>query len=181
MSFKRILVWLCLLCGAVNGYAFKVQYGNFFTIDRVRVKQGVVVLPLTRAKHEDVRILDSTTLEYVKSCGALNDKEVCRQDAAAVPLRAGTIIPLPAEKGCRWLVPVVFNEQWLVRITAVKNGAQEELIYPPVFGFVKVGKGPKNKKSAGKSPTEFEKQVFDFIQHKLREVSDYEMCARADR
>lgn len=180
MGLKRILCLLCLF-GAVNGYAFKVQYGNFFTIDRVAVKQGVLVLPLTRGKHEEVRILDKAAFEHVKNCGALSDKEICWQNATDVSLRAGKIIPVPAEKGCKWFVPVIFNETWLVRVTVVQNGAQSELVYPPAFAFVKAAKDPKSKKSARKFPTEFEKQVSDFIQHKVREATDYEMCARADR
>ena len=178
MGVRRILCLLCLF-GAVNGYAFKVQYGNFFTIERVAVKQDVLVLPLTRGEREDIRILDKRTFETVKNCAGLTEKEVCLQEAVAVPLRAGNIIP--AEKECRWRVSLVFNEQWLVRAETALADGQFKVFYPPAFAFVKADKKQKRVSSVEKTPTEFEKQVSDFIQHKLQEVAGYEMCARADR
>jgi hypothetical protein len=161
---------------AANGYAFKVQYGNFFTIKRVAVKQGVLVLPLTRAEYEDVRILDKATFETVKSCAALGEKETCPLTAADMQLSAGQIVRLPAEQGCRWQVPVIFNRQWVVLVLVSWDGMQYKFIYPSSFVFTAQA-GRKEKAP----PSKFEKQVADFIQHKLKEVQTNEMCARADR
>ena len=176
MFLKRLSVLLCLLCAA-DGYAFKVQYGNFFTIDRVRVEQGLPVLPLTRGKYETVRIVGKDTLEYIKNCRGAVEKEVCTQPAAErVTLRAGEIIPVP-ENPCQWRVEVVFDGQWLVQALAEKAGEQYKITYPRAFAFVRTDS--VHKKTT--AHTMFEKQVSDFIQHKLEGMFPYEMCAPANR
>ena len=175
MFFKRILCLLCVF-GAANGYAFSVRYGDFFTIERVRVKQGVLVLPLTRTEREDIRIVDKHTFETVKNCAGLEDKETCRLAAADMQLDVGQIVRLPAEQGCRWQVPVLFNRQWLVQVSAGWDGAQYKFTYPEAFVFVAQKRGKEKV-----PPATFEKQVADFIQHKLEELRTDEMCAGADR
>lgn len=170
MYCKRILAVLSLLC-AVNGYAFKVQYGNFFTIERVRVKQDVLVLPLTRGKYEDIRIINKDTFEFVKNCAPLTEKEICKQDVDEFTLRVGEIIPLRDERGKR-LVSVIVNEAWLIEVVAELQAQHYKFKFPSAFSFWQ-DKAPKKRKE--KTVTDFEKQFTDFVAHKLEQEQNHEM------
>jgi len=151
-----------LLGWAAEGYAFEVQYGNFFTIARVRVKQDTLVLPLTRGKYQDVRILDKATFNYVKNCAGLSEQEVCLQNIENISWRVGDILPVPAPVG-KYIVSVIFNEAWLVQAVAEQIGAEFRITFPSAFAFIRpAGCAPKKK-----APTIFEEQVTDFIKQQL--------------
>ena len=160
MRCAGVLLGLCLLW-AGNAHAFAVQYGNLFKVRAVRVRQGVPVLPLTRGKYEDVRVLDKATFALIKSCGGLGEKEVCTQPAQRCEWRTGRITPVSGASAA-WRVEVICNEQWLVRFLAEKGENGYTFTAPRSFSFMP--DGPKKQ-------TQAQAEVYAFMAEKLEEAA----------
>lgn len=73
--FRRALV-LCLCLCAVEACAFTFSYGNLFEVKDVKNEGGALVLPLSRGKYKNVKVLSKDVYDFLLQC-----KKDCRYAA----------------------------------------------------------------------------------------------------
>ena len=85
-------------------WALKVQVGSFFEIDKISYKRGRIVLPVTRRKYHNIRVLNHDTFRLLESC---KEKTVCKQNISSVSLRIMEIRPAITRQNM-WIADVSF-------------------------------------------------------------------------
>lgn len=113
-------------------WGFKVQVGSFFEIDKITQRKGRLVLPVTRRKYHDVRVLDRDTFAWLLTCG---EQSVCKQAIASVPFQIEQIRPAQT-RADMWIADVSFADKWLITFLLFKNGNDFSLQEPKVFKFL---------------------------------------------
>lgn len=112
---KRTALAAWCMAAATGLCAFDLQYGSFFKIDSVSIKDGRPVLPLARNRYANLRVLDRDTFERLTSCPS-----VCRQEAASARPEVSEIRAAKTRKGM-WIADVSFGGQWLVTFLIFEN------------------------------------------------------------
>ncbi|MBR4355101.1 MAG: hypothetical protein IKP96_00790 [Elusimicrobiaceae bacterium] len=121
---KRAAVVLVLMCLAVGLRAFDVIYGSLFQLDGVSFKNGRPVLPLTRARYANVRVLDKATFEWLKTCPAVCRQKDARGNWQIVSFRAAKTRP------DMWIADVAIDEKWQLTFLIFKNKDGFSLVTP---------------------------------------------------
>ena len=75
--FLRAVLLVGLLGSTCGLCAFDLQYGSLFNVKGITLKNGLPVLPTSRGKYANVRVLDKGTFELLRTCPA-----DCKQPAA---------------------------------------------------------------------------------------------------
>ena len=114
---KRAAVLMyCLFC-AVGLRAFDLQYGSLFRITDIKLEHGRPILPVTRGKYVNVRVLDKATFELLKTCAPACTQEGEGQTEIAA-FRAAKTRP------GMWIADVAVDHKWLLTflVFAHKDG-----------------------------------------------------------
>ncbi len=95
--------------------AFDVSYGSLFQVVNISRPSGQAVLPLSRGKYANIRVLTRETLEWLNAC-----PELCVQDAGD-----GSVIVeefrAAQTRGGMWIADVSFDGKWLVTFLVFQN------------------------------------------------------------
>ena len=115
-------------------WGFKVQVGSFFEIDKIAYKNGRLILPATRRKYHNVRVLNRDTFEWLLSC---KEQNICKQVVSSAPFRIEQIRPAQTRPNM-WIADVAFIDKWLITFLLFKNENDFSLQVPKVFKFLDV-------------------------------------------
>ena len=130
MFLRRTVLTVCLMGVACGLCAFDLQYGSFFRVKDIVLEQGRPVLPLTRGKYADVRVLDRETFDLLKNCSV-----PCRQEADSAGTEIFDIRAALTRPGM-WIAEVSFGGQWLVTFLIFQNKSGYDIKEPEKFVFL---------------------------------------------
>ena len=122
--FRRAVLLGCLLSSTCGLCAFDLQYGSLFNVKGITLKNGLPVLPLSRGKYANVRVLDKETFELLTTCGA-----VCKQPAAEGQLYLSHIRSAKTRPDM-WIADVSVDKKWLLTFLVFKKGKDVSFISP---------------------------------------------------
>ena len=122
--FRRAVLLGCLLSSTCGLCAFDLQYGSLFNVKGITLKNGLPVLPLSRGKYANVRVLDKETFELLRTCGA-----VCKQPVAEGQLDISHIRPAKTRPDM-WIADVSVDKKWLLTFLVFKKGEEVSFISP---------------------------------------------------
>lgn len=122
--FKRAAVLGAVLLAAGALRALEVQYGTLFTVSAITLENGRPVLPLTRGKYANVRVLGRETYRLLQHCAP-----VCRQEGSG---ERTEIFSFRAAKTRpdMWIADVSVDGQWLLTFLVFKNKDGFRVIAP---------------------------------------------------
>lgn len=95
--------------------AFDVLYGSLFQISNVSRLEGKTLLPLSRGKYANIRVLTRETLRFITAC-----PEPCVQDAGAGKIKAEEFRAAQT-RGGMWIADVSFDGKWLITFLVFQN------------------------------------------------------------
>ena len=121
---KRTLA-ICLLWISLPACALEVRYGPFFSVGDIRLEQGRVVLPRTRKKYANVRILDEQTYRWLTACPT----QVCAQPDATGQTQVYSLRAAKTRPGM-WLAQVAVDQRWLLTFLIFENEADFGVVVP---------------------------------------------------
>ena len=99
------------------------MYGSFFRVQGITIEQGRPVLPLTRKKYTNVRILDEETYRWLLAC----QTELCSQSSVEGKTEILSLRAAKTRPGM-WIAQVSVDQRWLLTFLVFKN--------PDGYGFV---------------------------------------------
>jgi len=129
-AYFPVVLGMLLLSPALWG--LKVQVGSFFEIDKITYKKGRLVLPTTRRKYHNIRVLDRETFLWIATC---KDQTICKQALEKMPFQI-VQIRRAATRPNMWIADVSFAQKWLVTFLVFKNENGYALEAPKVFKFL---------------------------------------------
>ena len=113
---KRAAVLGLLLLGNLTGLrAFDLQYGALFSVTGIELKNNRPVLPLTRGKYANVRVLDKETFALLKSCAPSCQQKDVDGNTEIKSFRAAKT------RTDMWIADVAVDERWLLTFLVFKN------------------------------------------------------------
>ncbi len=120
---RAAVIGLLVLLSAVWLRAFDLQYGSLFTVRGITLHKGRPVLPLSRGKYANVRVLDKDTFALLKTC-ALS----CAQEGEGkIQLRQ---LRVAKTRPDMWIADVSVDEKWLLTFLVFKNKDGFSFIVP---------------------------------------------------
>ncbi len=121
---KRAAVLAVILLSALGLRAFDLQYGSLFTVHGITLHKGRPVLPLSRGKYANVRVLDKSTFEFLKTCAP-----ACVQADAGGKVRVHHVRAAKTRPDM-WIADVSVDEKWLLTFLVFKNKDGFSFIVP---------------------------------------------------
>ena len=103
---------------------FDVTYGSFFTVRGVTQKQGKPVLPTTRGKYVNVRVLDKETVDFLRAC-----TENCVQQGADGQTEVTSLRAAKTREGM-WIAEVAVDKRWLLTFLIFQNPTGYGVVAP---------------------------------------------------
>lgn len=122
--FLRTVLLGCLLSSTCGLCAFDLQYGSLFNVKGITLKNGLPVLPLSRGKYANVRVLDKETFELLRTCPA-----ACKQPAADGQVQVNHIRPAKTRPDM-WIADISVDGKWLLTFLVFKKGEKVSFISP---------------------------------------------------
>ena len=104
--------------------AFDLEYGTLFRVSGIALKQNRPVLPLTRGKYANVRVLDKATFETLKACPSL-----CRQEKGEGELQIRSFRAAKTRAGM-WIADVAVDQKWLLTFLVFQKEGQFSFVVP---------------------------------------------------
>lgn len=126
----RAVFALAVLCCPWTLCALDVSYGSLFQIFNVSRRDGKVVLPLTRGKYANIRVLERETLDFLTAC-----PKTCVQDAASGQAKMEDFRAAKT-RGGMWIADVSFDGRWLVTFLVFQNKNGYAVKPPEDFRFL---------------------------------------------
>lgn len=121
---KRAAVLGLVLWSALQAGAFDLQYGELFVVSGITVENSRPVLPLTRGKYANARVLDKETFALLKTCPAL-----CRQESKGGQWQVSQLRPAKT-RADMWIAEVSVDGAWLLTFLIFKNKDGFRLVSP---------------------------------------------------
>ena len=112
---KRAAGLAVLLFCAIGLRALDLQYGALFTVRGITLEKGRPVLPTTRGKYVNVRVLDKDTYRFLKTCTS-----VCVQNGAEGNVEISHIRAAKTRANM-WIADVSVDKKWLLTFLVFKN------------------------------------------------------------
>lgn len=110
VCFRRAVVVILLVwINAFGLRAFDWQYGELFEIRGIEMQQGWPVMPLTRGKYANVRVLNKETFDLLRTC----QQKHCKQTAQTGSAEIESWRAARTRTGM-WIADVKVDEQWLL-------------------------------------------------------------------
>ena len=126
---KRAAVLALCLLSAGWLRAFDLQYGKLFCVTKLTQEKGKVILPVTRGKYNNVRVLDKETYRLLKTCGPS-----CKQESAggAVSIKQ---IRAAKTRDNMWIADVAVDDKWLLTFLVFRKESKFSFIVPQEVRF----------------------------------------------
>lgn len=121
---KRAAVLAVILLSALGLRAFDLQYGSLFTVHGITLHKGRPVLPLSRGKYANVRVLDKGTFEFLKTCAP-----ACVQADAGGKVRVHHVRAAKTRPDM-WIADVAVDERWLLTLLVFKHKDEFSFVLP---------------------------------------------------
>lgn len=123
--YRCIAVVGCGILLPIAACAFEVAYGPFFTVQGVEIRQGMAVLPLTRGKYANARVLDRETFNWLNRC---KDKRCVQTDRGAqteiLVLRAAD------SRENMWIAEVAVDQRWALTFLIFEHESGYRVVVP---------------------------------------------------
>ena len=120
---RAAVTGLLVLLSAIWLRAFDLQYGSLFTVRGITLVKGRPVLPLSRGKYANVRVLDKDTFALLKTCVSS-----CTQEGVGkIQLRG---LRAAKTRPDMWIADVAVDERWLLTFLVFKNKDGFSFIVP---------------------------------------------------
>lgn len=131
--------------------ALSLQYGTFFQISGIQLQEGRPVLPVSRGKYADIRVLDKATFAFLTTCPS-----DCLQPSEE---GAVSISRFRAAKtqGNMWIADVEIDQRWLITFLVFRKGNTYRFGIPEEFVFL---------------DEHFQKQVEEMLAKQAADFSD---------
>ena len=113
---RRTLLVVLVVCMPLSVCARDVGYGPFFKVLGVTQEQDRLVLPLTRGKYANVRILDGKTYRWLLSC----TETLCQQPDAKGNIEVQSVRGAQTRPGM-WIAQVAVDQRWLLTFLVFQN------------------------------------------------------------
>lgn len=126
----RAVFALAVVCCPWTLRALDVSYGSLFQIFNVSLRDGAVVLPLSRGKYANIRVLGRETLDFLTAC-----PKTCVQDAAGGKVNVEEFRAAKT-RGGMWIADVSFDGRWLVTFLVFQNENGYAVKPPEDFRFL---------------------------------------------
>ena len=109
--------------------AFDLQYGELFCVTNLTQEKGKVVLPVTRGKYNNVRVLDKETYRLLKTCGPS-----CKQESS------GGVVSIKQIRAAKtrdnmWIADVAVDNKWLLTFLVFRTKDEFSFIIPQDVRF----------------------------------------------
>lgn len=124
MNFKRATCLGILLLSVTWLRALDVQYGTLFTVRGIAQERGRPVLPVTRGKYNNVRVLDKATYQFLKTCSPVCVQNDVKGEIEVVHLRAAKT------RQNMWIGDVSVDQKWLLTFLIFKQENKFSFIAP---------------------------------------------------
>ena len=124
---------ILFLLSVNGGFAFDVQYGSLFSIKGIEIKNGSPVLPLSRKKYANVRVLDRETFEWLKGCAPFCKQFDTPGEADILSVRAAQTRP------GMWISEVSIDQKWLFTFLVFQHEKQVDVVNPEGVKILDVG------------------------------------------
>ena len=122
-----------LLLLPLTACGFDVTYGPFFTVRGVKQKQGRPMMPVTRRKYVNVRVLDKETFDFLRTCTANCTYPGGRGETVVTSLRAAQ-----TREGM-WIAEVAVDGHWLLTFLVFQNPVGYGVVAPEKVQFKNPG------------------------------------------
>ena len=115
--FLKHTLWAVLLigCNAVAACAFTFTYGNYFTVNNIKHKNGIVILPLAHGKYKNVKVLSKELYQFLGKC-----EITCHLDVSNVQFASSDYRKAFTNENMM-IADVTFNEEIIVTFLVFKN------------------------------------------------------------
>ncbi len=127
---RAAVLGLVVLLSTVWLRAFDLQYGSLFTVRGITLNKGRPVLPLSRGKYANVRVLDKDTFALLKTC----DPSCAQEGVGKIQLRQ---LRAAKTRPDMWIADVSVDEKWLLTFLVFKNKDGFSFIVPQDVRIVK--------------------------------------------
>ena len=105
--------------------AFEVEYAGLFKITDVQLVDGTPVLPLSKGKYADIRVLDKETFDFLKTCA-----NGCKQSAQESGVAISSIRRAQTRENM-WISEVEVDKKWLLVCLVFRNERKLSVVFPP--------------------------------------------------
>ena len=122
--FARTVLWGCFFGSACGLCAFDLQYGSLFSVAGITIKDGKPVLPLSREKYANVRVLDKETFDFLKNCTASCKQPGGEGEVQIVAFRAAKT------RAGMWIADVSIDEKWLLTFLLFQTEEKVDVVFP---------------------------------------------------
>lgn len=124
--FKRAAVVVLLIWMSAFGLrALDWQYGELFEIRGIERPQGHPVMPLTRGKYANVRVLGKETFDLLHTC----QQKLCKQAAQAGAAEIASWRAARTRPGM-WIADVAVDGQWLLTFLIFQTNQKIRFVVP---------------------------------------------------
>lgn len=127
MNLKRATCLFLFLGCTLGLRALDLQYGTLFTVRGITLEKGRPVMPTTRGKYVNVRVLDKDTYQLLKRCTSPCKQQEAEGKIEIVHLRAAKSRP------GMWISEVAVDKKWLLTFLIFKNENKFSFIAPDVL------------------------------------------------
>lgn len=107
--------WLC---------AFDLQYGSLFNVEGIALQEGIPVLPLSRGKYANVRVLDKDTFDFLRNCASS-----CKQPGGNGEIEVFAFRAAQKRPGM-WIADVSVDEKWLLTFLLFQSKNGIDVVVP---------------------------------------------------
>lgn len=104
--------------------AFDLQYGELFCVTNLTQKKGKIILPVTRGKYTNVRVLDKSTYYLLKKC-----ELSCKQESAGGVVSVKQVRKAKTRDNM-WIADVTVDNKWLLTFLVFRNKDGFDFIVP---------------------------------------------------
>lgn len=113
---------------ALPSCAWEVVYGPFFIIRGITRERQRIVLPLSRKKYANVRVLDEKTYRWLQAC----QTERCHQPQAQGQTEVVSVRAAQTRQGM-WIAEVAIDQRWLITLLVFQNPTGYGIVSPEVM------------------------------------------------
>ncbi len=130
--FRRILAIMVFCSLSLPICALDVVYGSLFQVKGITIEQGRPVLPLTRKKYANVKILDEATYRWLLSCR----EPSCLQTPSEGKTDIISLRRAKTRPGM-WISQVAVDQRWLLTLLIFQNPDGYAVVVPETILIMK--------------------------------------------
>lgn len=113
-------------------FALTVEVGDCFKVEKIRFRQGKLILPVSKQKWADVRIIGRETYDFVHTCQGVKS---CKQPLSVPVWQVESIRPARTRENV-WIADVSLSQQWQLTFLVFRQNNHYTLKIPPQVQFI---------------------------------------------